>query len=152
MARTVIDPHVHLWDLRGTPRRQTPLVKLFGWSPGVVMWLGPKVFPDDAIDFFDQPDHVLSDYLPRDYALDTAAWNVEGVVHVEAGWEAKGPMGPVGETGWLEEIADPWLLGIVGKADLTLVRRWTRCSGHILPRVHASAGSVTRSPTTRPTA
>ena len=116
----IIDAHIHLWDQRRTPRKGSPLVKALGWRKDLMLWVARKVFPQDQIDFYGVPDHVLSDYLPPHYRSDASAREVVGVVHVQAGWEAKGPLGPVGETRWLEHLATPLLRGIVGYADLGL--------------------------------
>jgi len=116
----IIDAHIHQWDLWKTPREPSPLVKLLGWNRSVLHWTARKVFPKDAVDFFGKPDHLLANYLPHDYLSDVSGANVAGFVHVEAGWRAKGPLGPVGETRWLEELATPHLKAIVGYADLAL--------------------------------
>lgn len=116
----IIDPHIHLWDHRNTPRQTTKLVKLLGWNPGLLQAAGERLFPSDLIGFFGKPDHVLADYLGSDYARDTQSRHVAGFVHVQAGWEGRGPMAPVGETRWLESLGLPRLKGIVGHADLAL--------------------------------
>ncbi len=118
--RRIIDPHIHLWDQRKTPRQASPLVKALGWHRGTLHWVARRVFPRAALEFFGAPDHVLADYLPADYAADAADRDVVGFVHVEAQWMGKGRLGPVGETRWLESLACPQLLGIVGHADLSL--------------------------------
>jgi L-fuconolactonase len=122
VTEPIIDPHVHLWDQRATPRETSLLVKLFGWRPATMRWLARKLFPADAIRFFGTPDHLLADYLPADYQADADAGDasVAGFVHVEASWKGKGPLGPVAETRWLESLDAPLLKGIVGYADLSL--------------------------------
>ena len=82
----IIDPHIHLWDQRRTPRQGSPLVKLLGWHRGTLHWAARRLFPARALDFFGAPDHVLADYVPADYHADTASRNVAGFVHVEASW------------------------------------------------------------------
>lgn len=120
MTGPIIDPHVHLWDLRNTPRATSALAKLFGRRPATMNWLARRVFPKDAIRFFGTPEHLLADYLPPDYLADTGGADVAGFVHIEAEWKGKGPLGPVAETRWLESLGSPLLKGIVGYADLTL--------------------------------
>jgi L-fuconolactonase len=120
MSEDVLDPHIHLWDQRNTPRKPTPLVKLLGWKPELMMWVAGKVFPADLLGYFGRPDYVLTDYLQPEYRADTAPRRLVGCVHVQAGWEARGPMGPVGETRWLDGMEMPELLGIVGYADFAL--------------------------------
>ena len=116
----MIDPHIHLWDQRKTPRKASPLVKLLGWHPPLMAWVARRVFPSDLLDFFGAPHYVLADYLPPDYAQDTSLRDLQGYVHVQAGWEERGAMGPVGETRWLESLGDPKLKGIVAHADFLL--------------------------------
>ena len=116
----IIDPHVHQWDLRHTPREATALVKLLGWNPRLMHWLAKKAFPKEIVEFFGGPDHVLADFLPIHYRDVTAGRPVDGFVHIEAGWRGKGAMAPVDETRWLERIATPQLRAIVGFADLRL--------------------------------
>lgn len=116
----ILDPHIHLWDQRGTPRLTSPVVKLLGWNRALLMWTANLAFPKDLIGFFGRPDMVMSDYLQADYRADTGGRNLVGTVHVQAGWEEKGPLGPVGETRWLDGLDMPELVGIVGHADLAL--------------------------------
>ncbi|MFT5517676.1 MAG: L-fuconolactonase, partial [Rhodothermales bacterium] len=115
----IIDAHVHLWDQRRTPRPGSALVKLLGWHRGTLMWGARRLFPKPALMFYGKPDYALADYLESDFEVDSAG-RVQGYVHVEAAWTAKGPLGPVGETVWLESRNDPKLMGIVGHADLGL--------------------------------
>ena len=60
---------------------------------------------------------LLVDYGVDDYKADLAGHNVVKMVHEEADWDANDP---IGETRWLQGIADQHGLphGIVGKADL----------------------------------
>ena len=108
----IIDPHVHLWDPRTTPRQVTPLVKLFGRWPALLDRVGRLATPTPLIDFVGPTDHVLSAHLPADFRADVGRHQVEGIVHVEAGWAARGTLGPVGETRWLDGLDEP-PLGIV---------------------------------------
>lgn len=120
MTTRIIDPHVHQWDLRNTPREASSVVKLLGWNRKVMIWFARKAFPSEIAQFFGKPDHMLSDYLPQHHEADTESWDVSGFVHIEASWRGKGPMGPVAETRWLENLKTPLLKGIVGYADLSL--------------------------------
>ena len=119
MSRTaVIDPHVHLWDQRKTPREASALVKVLGWNRGLMHWVARRAFPKAALSFFADPKFVLGDYLEADYLADADARELRGFVHIEAGWVGKGPMAPVAETQWLESLDMPLLKGIVGRVDL----------------------------------
>jgi predicted TIM-barrel fold metal-dependent hydrolase len=118
--RPIIDPHIHFWDQRKTPRETSGVVRLLGWHRGLLHGAARLLFPKDAFAFFGRPDYILADYLPGDYAQDTSTGSQVGYVHVEASWRGRGPMGPVEETRWLEKLGDPRLLGIVGHADLSL--------------------------------
>jgi len=120
MSQPILDPHIHLWDQRGTPRKASPLVKLLGWSPRALLWAGRRVFPSDLIGFFARPDYVVTDYLQPEYRADIGGRALAGCVHVQAGWEGRGAMAPVGETRWLDGLDMPELKGIVGYADFAL--------------------------------
>ena len=111
----IIDPHVHLWDPRTTPRQITPLVKLFGRWPGLLERLARAATPGPLIDFVGDPQYVLGAHLPPDFRASVGHHHVEGIVHVEAGWTARGTLGPVGETQWLDRLDEP-PLGIIGHA------------------------------------
>ncbi|MEM8924229.1 MAG: amidohydrolase family protein [Actinomycetota bacterium] len=115
--RRIIDPHVHYWDPYTTPRQVTPLVKLFGRWPRVLDRVGRLLTPTPLVDFVGDPVHALNPHLPADLQASAGRHPVEGIVHVEAGWEGKGPLGPVGETEWLDGLDDP-PLAIVGHATL----------------------------------
>jgi predicted TIM-barrel fold metal-dependent hydrolase len=60
---------------------------------------------------------LLVDYVVDDYLADLTGHNVVKMVHEEADWD---PDDPIGETRWLQGIADVhgFPHGIVGKADL----------------------------------
>ena len=60
---------------------------------------------------------LLKDYGVADYRTDLAGHNFVKMVHIEADWD---PNDPIGETRWLQGIADLHGVphGIVGKADL----------------------------------
>lgn len=111
----IIDPHVHLWDPRVTPRQVTPLVKLFGRWPSLLDRVGRMATPQPLIDFVGPPEHVLGAHMPADYQAAVGHHDVVGIVHVEAGWAGRGVMGPVGETRWLDQLDEP-PLGIVAHA------------------------------------
>ena len=91
-----IDAHAHLWDLS---RDRYP-------------WLSPP-FGDSGPNGNTRAiavDHSLDDYL-----AETAAWNVAGMVHVDAGASK-----PLPETDWLQALADERGMpnGIVANATL----------------------------------
>ncbi len=115
----VIDPHIHLFDVAGTPRPTQPLAKMFGWNDKVLRTAAKVLFPKPTMHFFGEDNNLLSDYMPPDYRADTASSKVGRYVHIEAGWKDKDPLDPVGETEWLETLADP-PAGIVAHADLNL--------------------------------
>jgi L-fuconolactonase len=116
----IIDPHIHLWAPRSTPRTVSPAVKLLGWSEWLMRHVAPRLFPGAARAFVGKTNYVMSDYLPEDWRRDTGGFRdrARGFVHVQADWQGRGPLGAVGETRWLEEICGPELLGIVGEAAL----------------------------------
>lgn len=114
----IVDPHIHLWAPRTTPRLVSPAVKLLGWSEWALRNVAPKLFPASALAFVGKTDHVLADYLPEHWRADTGPCEVRGFVHVQADWHGRGPLGSAGETHWLERICGPELLGIVAHADL----------------------------------
>ena len=113
-----IDAHIHLFDLKGTPRPMQPLGKLFGWSDRVLRTMAPILMPNDAVDFFGRRTALLGDYMPPDYRADTASSEVGRYVHVQAGWKDKSPLDPVGETAWLDSLEDG-PAAIVAYADLS---------------------------------
>ena len=115
----VVDPHIHLFDLRGTPRPMQPLGKLFGWNERVLRFMATKMMPSDTVAFFGRSTDLLGDYLPPDYRNDAGSSSVGRYVHIQAGWTDKTPLDPVGETAWLNGLADG-PAAIVGYADLSL--------------------------------
>jgi predicted TIM-barrel fold metal-dependent hydrolase len=114
----IIDPHVHIWDPRKTPREVTPVVRLFGRWPNFAEALVRKATPQPLIDFVGDPQYVMSAHMPETFHADTGHHTVAGYVHIEADWKQKGTLGPVGETLWLESLADP-PMALVAKADLS---------------------------------
>lgn len=127
MLRTVapppiLDAHVHQWDPRNTPRPVTAAVKLLGWNRGLLKRVALLATPGPLAAFVGKPDHVLREYLLGDLRRDWAerAPRVEGVVHVQAGWQARRHASLVDETRWLEGL-DPRgdvIHAIVGAARL----------------------------------
>jgi predicted TIM-barrel fold metal-dependent hydrolase len=79
-----VDAHVHLWDLE---RISYP-------------WLTPP-FSDDGPNGSVEP--IARTYLLDDYFQDASAWNVVGMVHVDAGASAQSALE---ETQWLQATAD----------------------------------------------
>lgn len=114
-----VDPHIHLFDLLGTPRPMQPLGKLFGWNSKLLRFMATKLMPADTIAFFGRDTDLLSDYLPVHYRADSGSSKVGRYVHIQAGWTDKKPLDPVGETAWLDGLADG-PAAIVGHADLAL--------------------------------
>jgi predicted TIM-barrel fold metal-dependent hydrolase len=94
----VIDPHHHLWDLG---HNRYPWLQKRPFKPCLEGDIGP----------------IAKDYLLEDYLADTRDQNVVKSVHVECGW---GPSDPVGETEWLQNLADKhgYPHGIVAQATL----------------------------------
>lgn len=120
MIRTIIDPHIHLWDQLGTPRKTSKVVRLFGWSPRLLQNIVKFAFPRDLVSFFGGSMDVVSDYLPFHYRSDVQAapYQLATMVHIQADWQGRGPMAAVGETAWLEGLeGGPG--GIVGFVDMT---------------------------------
>ena len=79
-----IDAHVHLWDLG---RIRYP-------------WLRPP-FDDSGPN--GSVEAIAANYLLDDYKRESAAWNVAGIVHVDAGADADEALA---ETDWLQATAD----------------------------------------------
>ena len=84
VAQSVIDPHHHLWDLG---RNKYPWLQ--------ERLLAPRLEGDIR--------PIAEDYLLKDYLSDVRNHNVVKSVHVECGWD---PSNPVGETEWLQGMAD----------------------------------------------
>jgi predicted TIM-barrel fold metal-dependent hydrolase len=97
-AQPVIDPHHHLWDLG---RNRYPWLQASPLAP----CLEGDILP------------IARDYLLEDYRGDIHNQNVIKSVHVECGWD---PSDPVGETEWLQRLADKegYPHGIVARATL----------------------------------
>jgi len=114
-----VDPHIHLFDLRGTPRPMQPLGKLFGWNERLLRFMATKMMPSDTVAFFGRETDLLGDYLPQHYRADSRSSNIGRYVHIQAGWTDKKPLDSVGETEWLDRLPDG-PAAIVGYADLAL--------------------------------
>lgn len=114
-----IDPHIHLFDLVGTPRPMQPLGRLFGWNDRILRAAAARAMPSETVNFFGRQTALLGDYLPAHYRLDTESTTVDRYVHIQAGWSDAKPLDPVGETAWLESL-DDGPAAIVGHADLSL--------------------------------
>jgi predicted TIM-barrel fold metal-dependent hydrolase len=97
-ASPIIDPHHHLWDLG---RNKYPWLQERPLRPRVEGDVSP----------------IARDYLLEDYRADTRNQNVVKSVAVESGWD---PSDPVGETAWLQRLADQhgFPHGIVARATL----------------------------------
>lgn len=83
-ALPFIDAHVHLWDLA---RIRYP-------------WLTPPFAdagPNGSV------ERIAKTYTLDDYRIEAANWNVQGIVHVDAGAH---PDDALAETDWLQGIAD----------------------------------------------
>ena len=122
MLPAIIDSHIHQWDPFTTPHPTSAMAKVNRLAPWFIDFLFARVVPTKTREFIRTTEHVLKPYLPDVYAADVAPLTVEGVIHVQADWQGKGPMGPVGETRWLATLPFgegglPRLLGIVAYAD-----------------------------------
>lgn len=79
-----VDAHVHLWDLDRLH----------------YAWLSPP-FGDDGPN--GSVEAIAHTYLLDDYLAEARAWDVRGIVHVDAGADAASALA---ETEWLQGIAD----------------------------------------------
>ena len=118
---SVIDAHIHQWNPFTTPRKASGPAKAARRAPFLRPVL-PRVFPAATREFIGDPQYLLGPYLPADYLTDGGPAHVSTIVHVEAGWHGKGPLGPVGETEWLSSLpfglnGAPALGAIVAYAD-----------------------------------
>lgn len=124
----IVDTHIHQWDPLRTPRPTRPLARLYKLAPRVMTAAMPRLLPQGLREGFRTPEILGRPYLPADYALDIAGVPgavgvpVESVVHVQAGWDTKDPLGHADETRWVGAL--PWgsegcpgLTAIVGYAD-----------------------------------
>lgn len=81
----IIDPHTHYWDL--SMRKHA--------------WLLPS---DGSVQALGGLEKLRRDYLPADYARDSANQPIVATVHIEALWDKDDLLG---ETRWLESLARP---------------------------------------------
>lgn len=93
----IIDTHHHLWEVRNYPWLMAPP--------------SPKIFGDSY-------ELLRQDYLIDDLRDDFGSHNVVKSVHVQAHYD---PSNPVGETQWLQTVADKagFPHGIAGYANLS---------------------------------
>ncbi|WP_264013961.1 amidohydrolase family protein [[Mycobacterium] manitobense] len=134
-ARGVVDAHIHQWDPFTTPRKVSAVAKVVRRAP-LVMPALVRVFPRSNREFVGDARYLFDRYLPEDYRDDAAAAGVRTVVHVQAGWESKEPLGAVDETRWIAALpfgrdgapslgaivvhADPGEPGVAGVLDAHL--------------------------------
>lgn len=124
----IIDTHIHQWDPFNTPRTASALAPIHKRAPRLLAAALPLLVSRGNREMVRTPEHVATPYLPATYAADVAGVPdavgvpVESVVHVQADWKTKDPLGHAGETAWLETLpwgrdGNPQLAGIVGHAD-----------------------------------
>lgn len=124
----IIDTHIHQWDPFSTPRTASPLAPLYKRAPRLFTAAMPLLISRGNREMIRTPEHVATPYLPTTYAADVAGVPdavgvpIESVVHVQADWKTKDPLGHADETAWLEtlpwgEDGNPQLAGIIGHAD-----------------------------------
>jgi len=117
MKTTIVDPHIHLWDPKNTPKSITPLIKAFGWSPWLLKRAGQLLTPKPLINFVGPINYAIAPHLPPIYHRDTGKYNVDAFVHIQAGWEGKTPIDSAGEVAWVDTL-DEKPVAIVGEAHL----------------------------------
>jgi predicted TIM-barrel fold metal-dependent hydrolase len=105
----IIDPHHHLWDLEHYR---------YAWLQDGVQ---PIVFGDYSA--------IRKSYLINDFLADARNQKVVKSVHIDVGYDRTDP---VGETRWLQSVADErgFPHGIVGYADLSQPDVQTVLEGH----------------------
>lgn len=117
----IIDAHIHQWNPYTTPHAAALAVKLLGKHPYLLDKVVRMVNSDDLIETVGLTNHVTAPYLPENYVQDLGHYQVEQVVHVEAGWHKSKGKGVIGETHFIESL--PFnvetikLGGIVATAD-----------------------------------
>lgn len=92
----VVDAHIHWWDLD---------TNLYPWLNAVGE--GGR----DA----EEANRLAKNYLEAEYLEDSKNYDVVGVVHIEAGYD---PKDPVGETAWLEQQTYQLPFVTIGAANL----------------------------------
>lgn len=96
-----------------------PLGKMFGWSSTLLRFMAERMMPAETVAFFGgKQTDLLGDYLVTHYRADSRAEGVSRYIHIEAGWKDDDPLDPVGETAWLDGLADG-PAAIIGHADLS---------------------------------
>ena len=83
---TFLDSHVHFWDPRSTPRPVSALARAVRFNPNSAEWIADHFFPRAGVKFFRSAKHLVRPYLPEHLEDDARDCNLDGVVHVEAGW------------------------------------------------------------------
>ena len=117
----IIDAHIHQWNPYTTPHAAALAVKLLGKHPYLLDKMVRMVNADDLIETVGLTNHVTAPYLPENYVQDIGHYQVEQVVHVEAGWHKNKGKGVIGETHFIESlpfnVETVKLGGIVATAD-----------------------------------
>ncbi len=98
MPLPIIDPHHHLWDLE---HNRYPWLQMRPLAPRLEGDIEP----------------IAKTYAIEDYLADVRNQSMVKSVHVECGWDSDDP---VGETAWLQSVADKYGFphGIVARAEL----------------------------------
>ena len=109
----IVDAHIHWWDLDNN------------YYP----WLSDQKVEEGGLS---SASALAKSYLPEHYWRDAEGYNIVGLVHVQANWD---PKDPVGETRWLQQLADSASTrgmpqGIVGFADLAADNLDALLDGH----------------------
>jgi L-fuconolactonase len=99
-GRAVVDAHIHQWDPFTTPRVVSGVAKVVRRAPFLLPALA-RIFPRSSREFVGDPRYLLNAYLPVDYRADASPAGVGTVVHIEAAWKTKTPIGSVAETHWV---------------------------------------------------
>lgn len=92
----MIDSHIHLWDLS--------------------LNKNPWLFESAKESFLGNISPLRKNYLINDYIKDSQNFNIEKVVHIQAGWDQ---IDLLGEAIWLNQFHTELLGGIVSYANLT---------------------------------
>lgn len=146
----ILDTHVHQWDPLRTPRESSTFAKPYHVAPRLVGNLFGRLVTQRDRELVLTPKHVARPYFPEHYAADAAGVTeaagapVSDIVHVEAGWQGKGPLAAADETRWLTSLpfgtdGRPNLAAIVAQAD----PRSPRCGA--LLDAHLAASDKVRS-------